>query len=187
MPLKKIIKIFTLCLIILIIIGGVGYFIAQKYFIWPTFSSNYGFEFKYPLNWQYDNRYFSPDKIEYTDIGSVIAPVYYDLILVNKFSTSNINYQISNDKRNNPDSTVEINNKIFKKYDLIDYGRYEGESAGKVTIYVSPEIRIEGDNYYLIFHWEEKPGGKTLSGNSYSIFEEIIRSLKLKEPNNSLN
>ncbi|MFH1112046.1 MAG: hypothetical protein V1712_03170 [Patescibacteria group bacterium] len=144
---------------------------------WKIYKTEVGFEFKYPANWYNDGQYFSPQKIEYYEIGSVNAPVYYTLLSINEFNSSNLKYEIANNKRNKPDSIIKIAGKDFKKYDLVDYGRYEGGSAGRVLIFLSPELSIGGVNYYLAFHWEEKPALKTIQNNDPTIFEKIISTL----------
>lgn len=136
------------------------------------------FKFQYPVNWYNEGQYFSPQKIRYYDMNSVNAPIYYDLISADIFDTSDLKYQINNDNRNQPDSTVKIDGKDFKKYDLIDYGGYGGDSAGRVIIFLSRSISVNSEQYYLVFHWEEKPLSNTMLGNDPKIFEEMILTLK---------
>lgn len=136
------------------------------------------FEFEYPANWQNDGQYFSPTKIKFYDIFSVDAPVYFDLISTNIFETSDIKYQIANNKRSSSDSTVKIDGKTFRKYDLADYGSSGGESTGRVIIYFGPKISFGGDDYYLIFHWEENPLTIFIPENDPEVFEEMVSTLK---------
>lgn len=148
---------------------------------WKVYSdTQLGFQFKYPANWYNDGSYFSPQPIEYLEIGSVKAPVSYTTIKADKITSSNIQYQIGNSKRNQPDSAVTIAGKVFKKYDLQDYGRYEGDSAGRILILLSPELSLKGEIYYLAFQWQEKPALSVISGNDPAIFEQMVSTLELK-------
>ncbi len=152
---------------------------------WKTFHFNnfHGdvinevFSFKYPGEWYNNGQYFSPNKIEYYDMTSVDAPIFYDLISEDLFDTSDTKYQIDKDKRRQPDTHGKIDGKEFKKYDLIDYGTY-GESSGRVMIFVGPKISIDGRVFYLVFRWEEKPLTITIPGNSPEIFEKMVNSIK---------
>lgn len=155
---------------------------GQKTF---TFKSFHGedlgsgvFQFEYPANWHNDGQYFSPIRIKYYDMVSVDAPVYFDLISTLLFETSDIKYQLGNDKRRAPDSIVKIDGKTFNRYDLIDYGSSGGESTGRVIIYLGPQISFNGDDYYLVFRWEENPLTSYIPGNDPVIFEKIVSSLK---------
>jgi hypothetical protein len=139
------------------------------------------FKFLYPSSWQNDGQYFSPEKIEYYDLYSVKAPVYFDLIKVDIFDQTEFKYQIDKSKRRIKDSVVKIDGDDFKKYDLIDYGSYGGESAGRVIVYVGPKISVDSVSYYLVFHFEERPLTSTVPGNDPSIFEKIVLSLKFIE------
>ena len=134
-----------------------------------------GFEFQYPADWYNDNQYFSPQKIKYYDIISSDAPVYYDLVSEDIFDTSDLRYQIITDKRHRPDTTVIINGKTFKKYDLIDY---QSDGSNRVIIFLGPKISIYGDSYYFVFRWEEKPLTKNMPGNSIEVFDNMLLSLK---------
>ena len=136
------------------------------------------FEFKYPANWHNDGQYFSPIRIKYYDMVSVDAPVYFDLISTVLFETSDVKYQMVNDKRRSPDSIVKIDGKTFRKYDLVDYGSSSEESTGRVIIYVGPQISFGGDGYYLVFRWEENPLTSYMLGNSPEVFEKMIMSLR---------
>lgn len=132
-----------------------------------------GFEFEYPKDWKNDGQYFSPQKINYYDISSTDAPVYYDLISEDLIDTSDLKNQITTDKRNKSDSSLLINGVNFKKYDLIDY-----YYKHRVIIYVGPKINILGSSYYLVFRWEEKPLSVTVSGNDPKVFEQMVESLR---------
>ena len=136
------------------------------------------FKFLYPKNWQNEGQYFSPQKIEYYDLYSVKAPAYFDLIRADIFTQTEFKYQIDKSRRRSPDTVGKIDGRDFKKYDLIDYGSYGGESAGRVIIYVGPKINIDGIQYYLVFHFEEKPLTAVISGNDPEIFERMVLSLK---------
>ena len=61
---------------------------------------------------------------------------------------------------------------------MIDYGSYGGDSAGRVKIFVGPKIKIDGNDYYLVFHWEEKPLAEYMPGNSIEVFDNMILTLK---------
>ncbi|MEK7603616.1 MAG: hypothetical protein AAB461_00665, partial [Patescibacteria group bacterium] len=71
-----------------------------------------------------------------------------------------------------------IDGREFKKYDLIDYGSYGGDSAGQVKIFVGPKIKIDGQDYYLVFHWEEMPLAEYVPGNNIDVFDNMLLSLK---------
>lgn len=139
---------------------------------------NKKFKFFYPANWNNDGQYFSPEKIEYYNLYNVKAPIYFDLMRVEIFEQTEFFYQINNSKRKSPDKNIQIDNNTFKKYDLIDYGSYGGESAGRVIIYVGPKIKINGYDYYLVFRWEEKPLTITILKNDARTFEQIVESIK---------
>ena len=136
------------------------------------------FQFSYPSALYNEGQYFSPQKIEYYDLYSVKAPIYFDLVLASIFAQTELKYQIDTSKRKTPDKEGLINGKNFKRYDLLDYGTYGGDSAGHVIVYVGPQINIAGVPYYLVFHWEEKPLTVTIQGNDPNIFETMVHSLK---------
>lgn len=136
------------------------------------------FKFFYPTNWNNDGQYFSPEKIEYYNLYNVKAPIYFDLMRVEIFEQTEFFYQIKNSKRKSPDEEVVVDNEKFKKYDLLDYGSYGGDSAGRVIIYVGPKIKIDGYDYYLVFRWEEKPLTLQILKNDPRTFEQIVESIK---------
>lgn len=156
----------------------------HKTFVFSSFHGENlgggGFTFEYPANWHNDAQYFSPIRIKYYDMVSVDAPVYFDLISTLLFETSDLKYQITNDKRKSPDSRVKIDGKTFDRYDLIDYGSSGGESTGRVIIYLGPQVTFGGDNYYLVFRWEERPLTIYIPGNDPVVFEKMVSSLKFK-------
>lgn len=150
-----------------------------------TFNSFHGstgisdkFEFKYPADWYNDGQYFSPRKIQHYNLFTAKAPVYFDLVLAEIFYQTELGYQIETSKRRNPDTTGQIDGREFKRYDLIDYGTYGGESAGRVKIFVGPKITIDGDDYLLVFHWEEKPLAEDMPGNNIEVFDNMLLTLK---------
>ena len=155
---------------------------GTKTFVFDNFhgSKNISdkFSFQYPNNWHNEGQYFSPEKIEYYDLYSVKAPIYFDLIRADIFDQTEFKYQIDQSKRKSPDSHGVIDGKEFKRYDLVDYGSYGGESAGRVLIYVGPKISIDNKEYYLVFHWEERPLTAVISDNDSAIFEKLVLSLK---------
>ena len=155
---------------------------STKTFVFDNFhgSKNISdkFSFQYPTNWHNEGQYFSPEKIEYYDLYSVKAPFYFDLIRADIYDQTEFKNQINIDKRKSPDRGGKIDGKDFKRYDLIDYGSYGGESAGRVLIYVGPKISIDSKEYYLVFHWEEKPLTAVVSGSNPAIFEKAVLSLK---------
>ena len=53
-----------------------------------------------------------------------------------------------------------------------------GESAGRVKIFVGPKIKIDGQDYILVFHWEEKPLAEYMQGNGIKVFDDMLLSLK---------
>ena len=136
------------------------------------------FEFQYPANWHNDGQYFSPQKIQYYNKFNIKAPIYFDLVLAEIFHLTELQYQIDNSKRRAPDTTGQIDGREFKKYDLIDYGSYGGDSAGQVKIFVGPKIKIDGQDYYLVFHWEEMPLAEYVPGNNIDVFDNMLLSLK---------
>ncbi|MEK7589300.1 MAG: hypothetical protein AAB479_01560 [Patescibacteria group bacterium] len=137
-----------------------------------------GFEFRYPAHWHNNGHYFSPQKIKYYDMVSVDAPVYFDLISKDLFETSDLKYQITTNKRRSPDSTVKIDGKTFRKYDLIDYGSAGGESTGRIIIYLGPQVSFNDDSYYLAFRWEERPLTIPVPGNDIEVFDNMLLTLK---------
>jgi hypothetical protein len=97
-------------------------------------------------------------KVQFYTKYEAKAPIWFDLVLAEIFNFTELKYQIENSKRRSPDTTGQIDGRGFKKYDLIDdFGFYGGDSAGQVKIFVGPKIRIDGQDYYLVFHWEERP------------------------------
>jgi len=88
---------------------------------------------------------------------------------------------MENSKRNISDSTMLIDNKIFKKYDLINYGRYEDDSAGSVILLVSSELIIDDKKLYLVSEWQEFPGGKEIKSNNPEEFLNIFSTFKFTE------
>ncbi len=150
-----------------------------------TFDSFHGsadisdkFTFQYPADWYNDGQYFSPQKIQHYNLFTAKAPIFFDLVLAEIFYQTELGYQIETSKRINPDSTGQIDGRDFKRYDLVDYGTYGGESAGRVKIFVGPAIKIDGADYLLVFHWEEKPLAEDMPGNSIDVFDNIMLSLK---------
>jgi len=136
------------------------------------------FQFQYPADWYNDGQYFSPVKIQYYNQFTARAPIYFDLVLDEIFNLTELQYKIDNSKRRSPDTTGIIDGKEFRRYDLIDYGSYGGESAGRIKIFVGPKIKIDGADYYLIFHWEERPLAESMLGNSIEIFDSMLLTLK---------
>lgn len=150
-----------------------------------TFNSFHGsseisdkFKFQYPANWHNEGQYFSPQKIQFYDLYTVKAPIYFDLILADIFDQTEFKYQIDNSKRRASDTIGQIDGKDFKKYDLIDSGSYGGESAGRVKIFVGPKIKIDGSDYFLVFHWEERPLAEEMPGNDLDVFDNMLLTLK---------
>ncbi len=137
-----------------------------------------GFELNLPVGWYNDDQYFSPQKINHYDITSTDAPVYYDLISEALIDTSDLKYQITHDKRYKPDSSVTIDGKSFKKYDLIDY---QSDGKDRVIIFAGPKINIFGNGYYLVFRFEEKPLGLSIPNNNPEDFEKMVNSLKFTQ------
>ena len=153
---------------------------------WLTYTNEeYGFEFKYPKDWFINNNHLSPQPIEYYAIGSNNAPISFGIYAKNKeifLDSSEIGnfgfyeYQIKNSKRNNSDSTLDINGIIFQYYDLIDYGRYEGDSAGNVILLVGPPL--DNQDLFVVFEWQQFPVGKELKLNKSQDFINIISTFK---------
>src|SRR3989338_3262049 len=136
------------------------------------------FTFQYPANWYNSGQYFSPQKIQYYNQFTVKAPIYFDLVLAEVFHLTELQYQIDQSKRRNPDTTGQLDGKDFKRYDLIDYGSYGGDSAGRVKIFVGPRIKVDGQDYVLVFHWEELPLSEYVLANDIAVFDEMMLSLK---------
>ena len=146
-----------------------------------------GFEFKYPKEWVLDNDLLSPWPIEKYMIGSNNAPIHFGVysedqkIFLNNddiYDYNKIKYYLANNQRNNPDLVLNINNYRFEKYDLIDFGRYEGDSAGNVIIYGSKNFLNNEKNLYIIFEWQEKPGNEVIDLNSSKYLDSIISTFK---------
>lgn len=136
------------------------------------------FQFQYPASWHNDGQYFGPQKIQFYNRLNAKAPIYFDLVLAEIFHLTELQYQIDNSKRMAPDATGQIDGRDFKKYDLIDYGSYGGDSAGRVKIFVGPKIRIDSQDYRLVFHWEEKPLAEYMPGNNVEVFDNMLLTLK---------
>lgn len=136
------------------------------------------FRFHYPASWHNKGQYFSPQPILFYNLFTVKAPIYFDLILADIFNQTELSFQIDVSKRKSPDTTGQIDGIDFKKYDLIDYGTYGGESAGRVKIFVGPKIEIDSRYYYLVFHWEEKPLAEYMPGNNIGVFDDMLLTLK---------
>lgn len=153
-----------------------------KTFIFNNFHGNSDisdkFQFQYPVDWFNEGQYFSPQKIQFYDLYSVKAPIYFDLVLAEIFHLTELQYQIDNSKRRVPDSVGQIDGREFKKYDLIDYGSYGGDSAGRVKIFIGPKIKIDSQDYVLVFHWEERPLAEYVLDNNVEIFDNILLTLK---------
>ena len=150
-----------------------------------TFDSFHGssdvsdkFQFQYPANWYNDGQYFSPQKIQFYNMFTVKAPIYFDLVLAEIFHLTELQYQIDNSKRRTQDTTGQIDSREFKRYDLIDYGSYGGDSAGRVKIFVGPKIKIDGQDYIPIFHWEERPLSEYMPANNIEVFDNMLLTLK---------
>lgn len=136
------------------------------------------FQFQYPANWYNEGQYFSPQKIQFYDLYSVKAPIYFDLILAEIFEQTELKYQIDNSKRKSLDTTGQIDGEDFQRYDLIDYGSYGGDSAGHIKIFVGPKIKIDSNDYFLVFHWEEKPLAEYMAGNNVEVFDNMLLTFK---------
>src|SRR3989338_5139143 len=136
------------------------------------------FTFKYPADWYNDGQYFSPQKIQHYNLFTAKAPIFFDLVLAEIFYQTELGYQIETSQRRNPDSTGQLDGRDFKRYDLIDYGTYGGESAGRVKIFVGPAVKIDGNSYLLVFHWEERPLAEEMPDNNIEVFDNMMLSLK---------
>lgn len=148
---------------------------------WMTFLPAEGVQFQYPQGWLNENNLLSPQPIVYYEIGSDNAPISYSIIAEDKLGDSGVMREASSDERYSPDSWVTISGSLFKKYDLIDRGSYEGESAGRVVIYLSPRLYLPEGRSYLSVRWEEKPGLQVVQGSNPEIFEEIVSTIKLSQ------
>ena len=155
---------------------------GNKIFVFDNFhgltDTSLKFTLSYPSGWYNEGQYFSPQKIEHYDLYSVRSAFYFDFILANIFPQTELKYQIDKSKRASPDSHGKIDGVLFERYDLIDSGTYGGDSAGRVLIYLGPKVMINSAEYYLVFHWEEKPLASVLPGNSADVIEKSIMSLK---------
>ena len=155
---------------------------GYKTFVFDNFHGSMDisdkFQFQYLANWHNDGQYFSPQPPQFYNMFTVKAPIYFDLVLAEIFHLTELQYQIDNSKRRAPDTIGQIDGKEFKKYDLIDYGSYGGDSAGRVKIFVGPKIKIDGQDYFLIFHWEEKPLAEYMQGNNIEVFDNMLLTLK---------
>src|SRR3989344_6691806 len=136
------------------------------------------FQFQYPADWFNESQYFSPQKIQYYTKYEAKAPIWFDLVLAEIFDFTELKYQIDNSKRITADTVGKIDGREFKRYDMIDYGTYGGESAGRVKIFVGPKIKIDGADYVLVFHWEEKPLAEHMPGNNIDVFDNMLLTLK---------
>jgi hypothetical protein len=157
---------------------------------WQNFKdANFAYSFSYPKNWNIKTHY-NGYLLSYTDIvnyeiGSNNAPISFgayatDSKMDKVLSFGNKQYHIDTDKRLAPDSVMIIDGKKFDKYDLIDSGQYEGDSAGNVVILVSQDSLSASENVRLVFTWEEKPAGNVLANNNKSDFLDIIATIKIE-------
>ena len=136
------------------------------------------FQFQYPADWFNESQYFSPQKIQYYTKYEVKVPIWFDLVLAEIFDFTELKYQIDNSKRRTADTVGKIDGREFKRYDLVDYGSYGVDSAGRVKIFVGPKITIDGANYILVFHWEEKPLAEYMQNNNIEVFNNMLLSLR---------
>ena len=136
------------------------------------------FRFQYPADWFNEGQYFSPEKIHFYTKYEARAPMWFDLVLAEIFDFTELKYQIDNSKRRAADTVGMIDGREFMRYDLVDYGTYGGESAGRVKIFVGPKITIDGSDYFLVFHWEEKPLAESMPGNSVEVFDNMLLTLQ---------
>src|SRR3989344_9593045 len=128
------------------------------------------FTLQYPADWYNDGQYFSPQKIQHYNLFTAKAPIFFDLVLAEIFYQTELGYQIETSKRRNPDTTGQLDGRDFKRYDLIDYGTYGGDSAGRVKIFVGPRIKVDVQDYVLVFHWEELPLAEHVLANDIAVF-----------------
>lgn len=137
---------------------------------WQTYRSDkFKLEFKYPPGFEVVERssglYLAKNKVEFYDIGSSNAFFILisdpDAIFYIKDSIQLKNLQVS---------TTVIDKRIFQKIQGDDYGRYEGDSAGKVL-----DISL-GNNTTI--HVEEKPGGKARDFNTIETADQILSTFK---------
>ncbi len=156
--------------------GGYRTFVFDKFHGSTNISDK--FQFQYPASWFNESQYFSPQKIQFYTKYEAKAPIWFDLVLAEIFNFTELKYQIDKSKRKSLDTVGKIDGREFKKYDLIDYGTYGGESAGRVKIFVGPKIKIDGADYYLIFHWEERPLAEDMPGNKVEVFDNMLLTLK---------
>src|SRR3989344_5612854 len=129
------------------------------------------FQFQYPADWFNEGQYFSPQKIQFYTKYEAKAPIWFDLVLAEIFNYTELKYQIDESKRITADTVGQINGKEFRRYDLIDYGTYGGDSAGGGKKFVGPKIKIDGQEYVLVFHWEEKPLAEDMPDNNIEVFD----------------
>lgn len=156
---------------------------------WLTYTNeDYDFEFKYPQDWFLSENKLSPQPIENYATGSTNAPILFGIFAKNQDiflnsskigSFGNFEWQIENSERNNPDSTLNINGTTFQYYDLIDSGRYEGDSAGNVLLFVSPPM--ENQDIFIVFEWQQFPAAKNLNLNKSQDFINIVSTFKFIE------
>jgi hypothetical protein len=156
---------------------------------WQTYrNEKYGFEFKYPNNWQMGVRKLSPQKIEEYEIGSDNAPIHFNINSLDAdFFMADGNQEIMDGGRiTNPDfddnervSFVEVNGVKFTRYDWQDLeGKYEGSSSGRNIILTSPNFKFNGNDLFLSFEWEQYPGAKKLTNNDPEDFLKIVSTVK---------
>jgi hypothetical protein len=155
-----------------------------------------GLTYKFPDNWfGGDFAYLNPVEIEYFDKEkygrepNTAAIGVYDLVEDDSPALKEANYmtlpysqylkKIENSRRNTDDATLDIDGKVFRKYDLTDYKEYNGRSYGNVLIFLSPLlINDQGRKINVAFEWHEFPGGQKIEGNSKDIFLKIISTIK---------
>jgi len=172
--------------IFLAIVGSIKLEDASR----QTYSDeNFNYSFSYPEDWNIDGNLLSYTEIKKYEIGSNNAPISFGAyssdanVLSKNTKVLNFNkkqYYIDNAEKNEPDSVVLINGHQFYKYDLIDPGTYEGDSAGNVVILVSQDSISDTEDIKLVFTWEEFPGSTKLADNSKSDFMDVVSSIEIK-------
>ena len=140
---------------------------------WTTFNSKYfNLSFKIPVGFEVsDSQNYiavSKGKLQTSDIGSNNA-----FLSIERFNQNN-----TRDKaiayarqllKNKVESTITIDGAQFLKIEGDDYGRYEGDSAGKI-------IQIFFEQSVLLV--QERPGNQTQNFDVLAIANQIIPTIK---------
>ena len=146
----------------------------------------FGFQFTYPNGWFIEDGLLSPRHIEYFATGANNAPIKFGVYSNDNtvlsaggdiFSFGNYEYMIEETRDHQTITFLTINDREFRKYEFQDYGRLEGDSVGKVVLFIAEEM-IHDSDVFIVWEWNEYPAGKNIEGNSLEDFYKIVYSFE---------